>query len=110
MFSLAVVVQLVPFVYMFGALVKVAFRYERAQSRYRRPVLLLAGVGGLITTVFGMVLVFFPTRQIKSLLWYELNMVGGTIAFIGLAAFFFFIYSRRKGRRSAIPSALGLGR
>jgi hypothetical protein len=33
--------------------------------------------------------------------WYELNMVGGTIAFIGLAAFFFFVYSRRKARQSA---------
>jgi glutamate:GABA antiporter len=110
MLSLAVVVQLVPFVYMFGALVKVAFRYERAQSRYRRPVLLLAGFGGMITAVFGMVLVFFPTRQIKSLLWYELNMVGGTIAFIGLAAFFFFVYSRRKARHPAVPSGQGLDR
>ncbi len=101
MLSLAVVVQLVPFVYMFGALAKIAFRYERPQSCYSRPVLLLAGFGGLMTTLLGIVLVFFPARQIKSLLWYELNMVGGTIAFIGLAAFFFFVYNRRKMHQSA---------
>jgi glutamate:GABA antiporter len=102
MLSLAVVVQLVPFVYMFGALLKLAFRYERDKSRFSRPMLMLAGLGGLITTMLGIVLVFFPARQIRSLWWYELNMVGGSIAFIGLAAFFFFVYSRRKARQLAM--------
>jgi amino acid transporter len=101
MLSMAVVLQLVPFLYMFGALLKFAVRYEPEKSRYSRPVLFLTGLGGLITTALGTMLVFFPARQITSLLWYELNMVGGTVAFIGLAAFFFFVYSRRKARRSA---------
>ena len=100
MLSMAVVIQLVPFVYMFGALLKLAFRYDRAQSRFRRSVLFLAGFGGLITSMFGIVLVFFPARQITSLWWYELNMVGGTIAFMGLAAFFFFVYSHRKAQKA----------
>lgn len=102
MLSTAVVVQLVPFVYMFGALLRLAFRYEPDKSRFRRPVLLVAGFGGLITTLLGIVLVFFPARQITSLLWYELKMVGGTGFFIGLAVFFFFIYSRRKARKPAV--------
>jgi len=101
MLSMAVVLQLVPFLYMFGALLKFAFRYEPNQSRYGRTTLFLAGLGGLVTTILGIGLVFFPARQIKSLLWYELNMVGGTIAFIGLAAFSFFVYNRRKMRQSA---------
>jgi amino acid transporter len=98
MLSMAVVVQLVPFVYMFGVVVKLAVRYERDRSHYRQPVLLIAGFGGLITTLLGIVLVFFPARQITSLVWYELKMVAGTFFFLGLAAFFFFIYSRRKAR------------
>jgi amino acid transporter len=102
MLSLAVVVQLVPFVYIFGAVLKLAFGYERDKSRFSRPILFLAGFGGLVTTTLGIGLVFFPARQIKSLLWFELNMVGGTIAFIGLAAFFFFVYSRRKARQTAV--------
>jgi len=96
MLAMAVVIQLVPFVYMFGALVKLAFHYEWDKSHYSQPVLFIAGFGGLITTLLGIVLVFFPARQITSLLWYELKMVGGTVFFIGLAAFFFFVYSRRK--------------
>jgi uncharacterized membrane protein HdeD (DUF308 family) len=56
----------------------------------------LAGVSGLLTTVLGILLVFFPAQQITSLWQYELWMVGGTMFFIGLAAFFFYVYGRRK--------------
>ena len=104
MLSMAVVLQLVPFLYMFGALLKFALRYEPEKCHYSRPVLFLAGLGGLVTTMLGIGLVFFPARQITSLAWYELNMVGGTGFFIGLAAFFFFVYGRRQGptaRRAA---------
>ena len=65
MLSLAVVVQLVPFVYMFGALVKVAFRYERDKSRYSRPVLFLAGFGGLITTCWASCWCSFPHGRLR---------------------------------------------
>ena len=105
MLSTAVVLQLVPFLYMFGALLKFASHYEREKSHFSKPVLFLAGLGGLVTTTLGIGLVFFPARQITSLTWYELNMVGGTVFFIGLAAFFFFVYSRRKARQPAEPRA-----
>ena len=101
MLSMAVVLQLVPFLYMFGALVKFALHYEPEKCRYSRTLLFLAGFGGLVTTTLGIGLVFFPARQITSLAWYELNMVGGTVFFIGLAVFFFFVYSRRKVRKRA---------
>jgi hypothetical protein len=58
--------------------------------------MLLAGTSGLLTTILGIALVFFPAQQITSLWQYELWMVGGTLFFIGLAAFFFFVYGRRK--------------
>jgi hypothetical protein len=41
-------------------------------------------------------LVFFPAQQISSILWYEVWMIGGSLFFIGLAAFFFFVYGRHK--------------
>jgi len=94
--SLAVVLQLVPFVYMFGALVKFAVTESAPKGQYGRATLFLAGVSGLLTTILGIALVFFPAQQITSLWQYELWMVGGTVLFIGLAAFFFFVYGRRK--------------
>jgi amino acid transporter len=97
--SLAVVLQLVPFVYMFGALVKFAVTESVPKGQYGRGTLLVAGLSGLLTTILGIALVFFPAQQIKSLWSYELWMFGMTAFAIGLAAFFFFVYGRRKAAK-----------
>ncbi len=94
--SLAVVLQLVPFVYMFGALVKFAATESVPKGQYSRVTMFFAGLSGFLTTILGIALVFFPAQQISSLFWYEVWMIGGTLFFIGLAAFFFFVYGRRK--------------
>jgi len=104
--SLAVVLQLVPFLYMFGALVKFAVSESMPQGQYGRGTMFVAGLSGLLTTILGIAMVFFPAQQITSLLSYELWMFGGTLFFIGLAAFFFFVYGRRKVRRE-VPLAMG---
>jgi amino acid transporter len=94
--SLAVVLQLVPFIYMFGALVKFAATESAPRGQYGRLTLFFAGASGLLTTILGIALVFFPAQQITSLWSYELWMFGGTLFFVGLAAFFFFVYGRNK--------------
>jgi len=94
--SLAVVLQLIPFLYMFYALIRIATAADFVQKKYGRGVLLAAGLSGLLTTILGIALAFFPAQQITSLFSYEVWMVGGTLLFIGAAAFFFFIYGRRK--------------
>jgi len=97
--SLAVVLQLIPFVYVFGALLRIALdrRFERQQ--YSRGTLIAAGSSGLLTTAIAMVVAYFPAQQISSLFRYEIWMVGGTLLFIGMAAFFFFVYGSRKASR-----------
>ena len=94
--SLAVVLQLVPFLYMFGALLKFSVSESKPTGQYGKATLFLAGMSGLLTTILGIGLVFFPAQQITSLLRYEIWMVGMTLLSIGLAAFFFFVYGRRK--------------
>jgi amino acid transporter len=94
--SLAVVLQLVPFVYAFGALVKFAVTEAVPKGQYSRGTLFMAGSSGFLTTILGIALVFFPAQQISSIFWYEVWMMGGTLFFVGLAAFFFFVYGRRK--------------
>ena len=94
--SLAVVLQLVPFIYMFGALVKFSITEPAVRGQYGRTTLFIAGTSGLLTTSLGIALVFFPAQQITSLWSYELWMFGGTLFFVGLAAFFFFVYGRTK--------------
>jgi len=93
--SLAVVLQLVPFLYMFAALVKFGWNGDRS-GRYGRGKLLVSGICGFVTTLLGIVLVFFPAQQITSIVSYEVWMIGGTLFFVALAAFFFFVYGHRK--------------
>jgi glutamate:GABA antiporter len=99
--SLAVVLQLIPFLYMFGALLKIAAHPESGEGLYSKTTLLLAGGSGLVTTTLGIVLAFFPAQQISSLRSYEKWMFGGTAFFIGLAVFLFYVYGRRKVPQSA---------
>jgi amino acid transporter len=104
--SLAVVLQLIPFLYIFGALLKIALSNSFAKSCYGKTTLILSGASGLLTTILGIALAFFPAQQVTSVLSYEVWMFGGTLLFIGLAAFFFFVYGRRKAARKlaeAVP-------
>src|SRR6266403_1802441 len=96
MLSLAVVLQLVPFLYVFAARLKFAFRESTVRGRYGREKLIFAGLSGFLTTTLGIALAFFPAKQITSVWKYEVKMVGFTLAFLGLAAFFFFVYGRLK--------------
>jgi amino acid transporter len=103
--SLAVVLQLVPFLYMFGALLKIAFDEKFVRGHYGKGTLIFAGGFGLVTTILGIALAYFPAQQISSLRSYEIWMFGGTLVFIGMAAFFFFVYgSRKTARRLAAGS------
>jgi amino acid transporter len=103
--SLAVVLQLVPFLYMFAALLKIAAQPSFAKVQYSKPTLFFAGASGLVTTSMGIALAFFPAVQITSILSYEVWMFGGTLLFVGLAAFFFFVYGRRKAARSLVTTS-----
>jgi amino acid transporter len=94
--SLAVVLQLVPFLYMFGALIRFSVMEKAPRGHYSRATLFFAGSSGFLTTLLGIALVFFPAQQITSLLWYEVWMVGMTLFALGLAAFFFYVYGRNK--------------
>jgi glutamate:GABA antiporter len=105
MLSLAVVLQLVPFLYVFAALLKFAFAGDLGGGRYRRGTLIFAGSCGFVTTALGIALAFFPARQITSVWKYEAKMFGFTLFFLGLAAFLFFVYGRLKPKlESARPT------
>jgi amino acid transporter len=103
--SLAVVLNLIPFLYTFGALLRIASSKTFVKGRYSKATLIATGLSGLLTTSVGIALAFFPAQQITSLLSYEVWMFGGTLAFIAMAAFFFFIYGRRKAARKLAAAA-----
>ena len=95
MLSAAVVLQLIPFLYVFAALIKFAFQ-PREGGRYGKGTLLFAGIAGLVTTILAIIVAYFPAKQINSVWKYEFTMFGITLGFIALAVFFFYGYSRLK--------------
>src|SRR5262249_18507248 len=99
MLSCAVVLQLIPFLYVFAALIKFAFRGP-VGGRYGKGTLLFAGVAGFVTTVLGIVVAYFPAKQITSIWKYEFIMFGITFGFIALAVFFFYGYGSLKAPKS----------
>jgi amino acid transporter len=96
MLSLAVVLQLVPFLYVFAALLKFAFSGDMTGAHYGRGTLIISGFFGFVTTALGIALAFFPAKQISSVWRYEAKMFGFTLFFLVLAGFFFFVYGRLK--------------
>ncbi len=112
MLALAVVLQLVPFLYMYAGLVRLAAHGAPQSASYRRWVLWLAGVAGFITTALGMGLAFVPARQIESIWTFEIKLFVGCILFLGLATLFFWVYAGRRRREDwslaeAEPGATG---
>ena len=93
--KLAVVLQLVPFLYMFAALIRLASHHPEHNGYYSRPVLNLAGYSGFVVTSMGMILAFYPSPEIASKLTFEVKMWVGALVLIALAVFFFFVYGNR---------------
>ena len=78
----AVVIQLIPFTYLFLGLAR-----THDAGRWSQ----LAGVVGLAATVIGMVAAFLPTSDVDSVLVFELKMLLGVV---GPTAFGWFLFQR----------------
>jgi len=82
--QLAVVLQLIPFVYLYLGLIRVA---GQPGGHYRRPLVLrLAGLAGLVASCLALATAFVPSGSVESPLQYEIKMIVGTALFVGFAA------------------------
>ncbi|MBI2683168.1 MAG: APC family permease [Acidobacteriales bacterium] len=97
MLALAVVLQLVPFLYVYAALIRIAMRPD-AKGCYQSRTLWFAGVSGIVTTAIGMVVAFVPPSGTRSVWLFEGKMALGTAFFVVLAVFFFFVYGGDRDR------------
>jgi amino acid transporter len=82
--QLAVVLQLVPFVYLYLALIRVA---GQPGGHYRRRLVpRIAGVVGLAATLVALATAFVPPASVQSAVQYQIKMWVGTALFLGFAA------------------------
>jgi amino acid transporter len=87
--GIAVVLQLVPYLYVFLILVRFALDSAPEPAYFRKRTLLAAGCAGLVTTGLGMALAFYPPPRVSSVWGFELKMLGGCAAFLGVAVALF---------------------
>lgn len=103
--DLAVVLQLVPFLYLYAAMIDLARRPDDGHGRYSKGMLWFAGLSGFITTLVGVVVAFIPQHEGEAPWLFETKMSLGTLLFLALAAFFYSSFSRRK----TVPRAAAAG-
>ncbi len=95
MLQLAVFIQLVPFLYLYAGLFRVA---GTPGGHFRgKWMLLAAGAAGLVTTAAAMATSFVPAEAIESVWKFELKMIAGTTLFLGAAWALFLRATRRRG-------------
>jgi amino acid transporter len=93
--DLAVVLQLVPYVYVFLILCRFSTAKAAAPAFFGKTTLLVAGIAGLLTTSLGMALAFVPSHQVDSIWGFEIKMAVGCLVFLGAAVAFY-----RSGERA----------
>jgi len=103
--ALAVLTQMIPFVYLFGSLVRVA---GKPGGIYRNKLWLwLLGLCGLVTTLCAMATAFIPPGDIPDVWRYEIKVVIGLAVFCAIPAGLSRHYSARKAAAVAegVPAA-----
>ncbi len=100
--DLAVVLQMLSYLYLYGSLAVVAFQRPFTPGFYGKTRIRLAAVSGLLTTIIGMVVAFVPSRQVESVWLFEVKMFVTCLVFLGLAGALFAYYSRRRTLAEAL--------
>lgn len=91
-----VVLQLIPYVYMFAALIKVRATYNNENAYFKNKIVTLAAgfIGGGMT-IFGIAFAFVPTENVSSIFVYEIKLVLSCVGFIIPAIIFFYLNNRK---------------
>jgi amino acid transporter len=106
MLDLSVVLDLVPYVYIFAATLMLTSDKKpglHREGHFSSYTLRTIGSVGLFTTLLAIAVVFVPSNQVGSVPLFELKMFSGSLFFLGLGAFFFH-HGSRKGARGTLIS------
>jgi len=101
MLDLSAVLNLVPYVYIFAAILMLTSNKKvalRRCGRFSNNTLRTIGSVGLFTTLLAIAVVFVPSKQVGSVPLFELKMFSGSIFFLGLGALFFYNGCRKVRR------------
>ena len=101
--DLAVVLQMISYLYMYASLARVAFRTPAGSGFFKQSKIRFAAVSGLMTTAIGMCVAFVPSHAVDSVWRFEIKMFATCAVFLGLAGGLFWFYSRRRPVLATLP-------
>ena len=93
--NLAVALQMISYMYLFGSLVRRSFSKGSDPVRFGRTTLRIASIAGLCITILGFSTAFVPSGKLSSIWAFELKMFATLAVLLGAGAGLFFYYSRR---------------
>ena len=96
--DLAVILQLLPTCYLFGALIKHTLDGRNALNA-PKSYLLANGLAGMLAATVGLIVAFIPSRSVNSIWLYEIKLVIGCLLVFGSAYLFY------RNAQKAAPSA-----
>jgi amino acid transporter len=104
----AVIINLVPFLYMFAALVKVRLKGPHSNGFFRSSALCVAaGVCGFVITAMGIALAYRPPKDVENAMNFELKTAFGTAAFVLPAVAIYWAAARKRKRAELALEAVG---
>jgi len=112
--DIAVILYFVPFLYMYAAVIKLAYRRDRGSSP--NTVLIpggkvgawAAGLLGFLITLGSIVLSMIPPGGVNKFV-FELKVVGGTVIPVAIGLVLYWMGARKKVTRGSPPSAVEFG-
>jgi amino acid transporter len=100
--DLAVVLQMISYLYIYAALALLAFGRRSGAGTLGKLKIRFASVSGLLASAIGMAVAFIPSHQVESVWLFELKMFLSCSLFLCVAAGLFLYYSRRKPKMAAL--------
>jgi amino acid transporter len=91
-----VVLQLIPYVYMFASLIKVRTTYGNENEYFKNKIITLAAgfIGGGMS-MLGIAFAFVPAKSVSSIFVYEIKLIISCVGFIIPALVFYYLNNKK---------------
>jgi amino acid transporter len=94
--DLAVILSLAQYLYMYSSLLSLVFRHRHLKTMFGRRTLIIAGIGGLMTTLFATGFAFVPSRQVEHVWLFEWKLWGACLLMLGAGVVSFRMSATRR--------------
>ena len=102
-----VVLQLIPYVYMFASLIKVRTTYGNENEYFKNKIITLAAgfIGGGMS-MLGIAFAFVPAKSVSSIFVYEIKLIISCVGFIIPALVFYYLNNKKVKLKETTEVAL----